>query len=225
LFHKPTMNPPKRFVVQDSWNEEEDQELHHHIGTIQGITVDRLSAAEILKLQPRLDTMIFCDSNLVQKLLGAHQSFVIDTYPRELEPLYKRSIRTLRLDQAQPELPYFVKLVGNNKDFMARVVRTKEEAVVCAAQVGDQLAYVCDTREFVSEHRIFLSPGGTVWGIQEYSEYMVGHRLRGGCKCAAVFSRGGDQENMHMILCLQLWMSVLHRKMSGASWSTTLRLH
>ena len=30
--------------------------------------------------------------------------------------------------------------------------------------------------EFVSEHRLFLSRG-VLWGMREYSEYMVGHRI------------------------------------------------
>ena len=36
--------------------------------------------------------------------------------------------------------------------------------------------YACEIRDFVCEHRLFLS-NGRLWGIRPYSEYMVAHRL------------------------------------------------
>merc|ERR1712130_414423 len=44
--------------------------------------------------------------------------------------------------------------------------------------------------DFVSEHRLFLSPG-RVWGVCDYSEYMVGHRLANAQHTAT----GQDQTN------------------------------
>ena len=163
----------KRFVVQDSWEEEDDVELREHLAA-SGVPTDYLPADEILSLQPEASTMVFADTGLVQRLLGGRG--VVDTYPAALQALYKRSIRRGRLDELCPELPYFVKKTGSDKSFTARVVRSVEEAQACANAVGEHVVYVCETRDFVSEHRLFLR-AGAVWGTAEYSEWMVGHRL------------------------------------------------
>ena len=115
-----------RYVVQDTWNDEDDQELREYLESVaaeknSGVVVDYLPEEKILQLQPRADTVLFVDSSLVQKLLqrveGEGKLEVTDTYPKEFETLYKRRINKTVLkndpndnDDDAVEYPYFVKL-------------------------------------------------------------------------------------------------------------------
>lgn len=167
------MSSVQRFVVQDTWDDEDDQELREYLAA-SDVPTEYLTANQICSLQPETATMVFADTALVQRLLGGRG--IVDTYPAALQPFYKRSIRRGLLDELRPELPYFVKMTGSDKSFVARVVRTAEEAIACANAAGSHEVYVSETRDFVSEHRLFIGPG-RVWGTAEYSEWMIGHRL------------------------------------------------
>jgi len=164
----------ERFVVQDSWDDDEDVELREHLAQ-SGVPVDELPEASIRTLRPHPSTMVFADTQLVQELLGGLG--VVDTYPACLQPLYRRDIRSGRLSELQPTLPFFCKATGSDKTFAARVVRTAEEESACASAAADRPVYVCSVVDFVSEHRLFLAPG-RVWGMAEYSEYIIGHRMQ-----------------------------------------------
>lgn len=134
-----------------------------------------LSAGEIAALRPSAATMLFADSSIVQTLLGGRG--VVDTYPAALRPLCKRNIQMGTLEELRPPLPFFAKMPGSDKAFAARVVRTPEEAAGCAVAAGGRTLYVSEVQDFVSEHRLFLSPG-RLWGLAEYSEWMIGHRMQ-----------------------------------------------
>ena len=43
-------------------------------------------------------------------------------------------------------------------------------------ETGPGNVHVCSVVDFVCEHRLFLAPG-RVWGMAEYSEYMIGHNV------------------------------------------------
>jgi len=163
-----------KFIVQDTWNEEEDQELLAFIQST-GAALEILPAAAILRAAVEAKTMIFADTGLIQRMLGA--GAVIDSYPDALAALFGRRIHQCTLaDSSMPRLPFFVKKMGSDKDFAARVVHTPQDAQQCALEAGGDTVHVCEYTDFVSEHRLFLSPG-RVWGMCDYSEWMVGNRL------------------------------------------------
>ena len=173
----------KSFVIQDSWNEEDDVELRDHVESLPDATVRYMSESDILATMSPLSSeiILFCDSHIVQKLLNRRKA-VVPSYPEELSQYYGREIRLQSLSELSGnELPYFVKLAGSDKTTMARVVRTRQEesALQSELEAGapeQPTVYVSSVVDFVSEWRLFLSPD-RLWGCQEYSEYMVGHRL------------------------------------------------
>jgi len=166
----------KRFIVQDSWDDEDDQDLRAHLAA-SGLPITFLPAAQISTCELDARTMIFADTSIVQQIVVSCNRGVVDTYPQELLPLFKRDVQIGRLSELHPQRPYFVKMTGSNKSFAARVVRTHEEAQDCASEAGDEPVYICEVRDFVSEHRLFCSPG-RLWGMAEYSEWMIGHRMQ-----------------------------------------------
>jgi len=184
-----------KYVVQDTWNEEEDQELREYLEVLAAAKIDNnhhqvtsnahflsyLTKEEILRLtQPNADTVLFVDSSLVQTLLQGHPIIsVIDTYPAVFDHLYKRRItKTILSSSDEIELPYFIKLQGSEKGFAARVVHTTADHNALMKVVGNDTlpVYLCEVVDFVAEFRLFLSPT-RVWAVCEYSEYMIGHRI------------------------------------------------
>jgi hypothetical protein len=104
---------------------------------------------------------------------------VVDTFPNQLKHLYKRTVSATTLrDATDCDLPYFVKLQGSNKDFVARVIRTPQEDEAVRIELGvDDPVYICEVVDFCNEFRLCIAPESTLWACCEYSEYMVGHRL------------------------------------------------
>ena len=162
-----------KFVVQSSWDEEEDQELLDFIQS-SGVELVIATADELVQFVPDTTCMIFADSSIIQERIGSDA--VVDTYPTELHPLLGRRVVRGRLCDLQPKRPFFVKKIGSDKGFVARVVRTPDEASQCVHEAGEDEVYVSECKDFVSEHRLFLSPN-KVWAVMDYSEWIVGHRL------------------------------------------------
>jgi hypothetical protein len=175
-----------KYVVQNTWDEDEDQELRDYLKGLaadngsqkSNVNLSYLTKEEILQLSPSPDTVMFVDSSLVQTLLQRKAINVIDTYPAVFGHLYKRRITKTTLSSAEKmDFPYFVKLQGSDKNFAARVVHTSADHNALLEAVGSNTpVYLCDVVDFVAEFRLFLSPG-RVWAVCEYSEYMIGHRL------------------------------------------------
>lgn len=167
------------FIVQDTWDDEDDIELLEYLRSLPQ-SVQRLSKDKILKLgnTPTPRTMIFCDSCIIQKLLNAPAHIIVPSYPSELARFYRRKISLSKLGQVPfVNSSYFVKLAGSDKTVPARVIHNEKDDLKLRSELSNEtLVYASDVVDFVSEWRLFLSPN-RLWGCQEYSEYMVGHRL------------------------------------------------
>ena len=167
------------FIVQDTWDEEDDIELLEYLHSLPQ-SVQRLSKDEILKLKknPTPRTMIFCDSYIIQKLLNAPDQVIVPSYPSELARFYGRKIILSKLGRVDSGIwPYFVKLAGSDKTTPARVIHSEKDDIELRSEISTEtIVYVSDLVDFVSEWRLFLSPD-KMWGCQEYSEYIMGHRL------------------------------------------------
>lgn len=180
--HRTIGSSNTKFVVQDTWNEEDDQELRDYLEE-QSNDLSYLSKEDILMLpQPSPDTVLFADSSLVQTILQTEnrKDVIIDSYPDAFQHLYKRKIIKTALAAASiaTDFPYFVKLQGSNKDFTARIVHSKEDHDGLVEEIGIHTpVYVCDVVDYVAEYRLFLTANDLV-AICEYSEYMIGHRLQ-----------------------------------------------
>jgi hypothetical protein len=160
----------KKFVVQDTWDEEDDQELLKYLRSKGLLKV--LPAESILQCIIESTTMIFADSSLIQCMLGPN--LIIDTYPEALKSLFGRRIEIGELSRLnETKFPVFVKRVGSDKNFAARVVHTLDEL---KSYDWDSPLYLCEVVDFVSEHRLFLSTG-KIWGSRDYSEWIIGHRM------------------------------------------------
>jgi len=159
-----------RFVIQSSWDEPEDEELHEFVrGT--GLPVQLAEEDELLAMTPADSTMIFADTSIIQQIVDP--SVVPDTYPDCFQQLYGRKIVKEILVAASSSPPFFVKPAAGHKAFDARLVRTLEEAQRVALKAKESEVYICEAVQFVSEHRVFLSPG-RIWGVREYSDEVLG---------------------------------------------------
>lgn len=159
-----------RFVIQSSWDEPEDEELHDFVRG-SGVPFALADEDELLAMSPTASTMVFADTSIIQQIVDA--SVVPDTYSECFNPLYGRKIVREPLVAASCSPPFFVKPAEGHKLFDARMVRTLEAAQRVEADAKGMAVYVCESVQFVSEHRIFLSPG-RIWGVREYSEEVLG---------------------------------------------------
>lgn len=168
----------KHYIIQDSWNEEDDQELREYLEQRDDVVVQYMAEKDILRQIPNKDKMIFADSSVVQHLLRNTGAGIVDSYPEVLNHLYKRRIlvTTLKSGDAIPPLPYFCKLQGSNKDIPARIVRTSDDHDRLLELIEDRPVYISDVVDFQCEFRLFCSPEKIV-AVREYSEFMIGHRL------------------------------------------------
>eukprot|EP01006_Ploeotia_vitrea_P003353 TRINITY_DN112477_c0_g1_i1.p1 TRINITY_DN112477_c0_g1~~TRINITY_DN112477_c0_g1_i1.p1 ORF type:complete len:245 (-),score=29.76 TRINITY_DN112477_c0_g1_i1:79-813(-) len=157
------------FVVQSSWDEEEDQELLDFVNK-SGLPVTIMDEDDIVQLKPNASQMIFADTSLIQKMIGS--TAVVDTYPDCFDALYCRRIEK-KSDITQEHLPFFVKPAGRHKAFEARVVRTAEDLETVKILADGEEVYVGDAVQFVCEYRLFLGTS-KIWGVQEYSDFVIG---------------------------------------------------
>lgn len=175
----------KHCIVQDTWDDEDDQELREYLEHLDGVNVRYMSEEDILQQVPNVDTMIFADSSVVQDLLLKHstnKTFIVESYPENMNHLYKRKILKTTMkksndDDCIPALPYFCKLQGSNKDVVASVVRTRDDHSMLSETLknDDEPVYICDVVDFQCEFRLFCSPENVV-AIREYTKYIMGHR-------------------------------------------------
>jgi len=145
------------YTVQETWNEEEDQDLREYLKTLPDATVEYKSAAAFLELQINDDLMLFADSSLEQQLLCAQRpiALIVESYPPCLDDLYKREIQRKPIATPNPTLPVFVKLQGSNKEFASRIIRTNDEWWTLIESNGTSHAYVCQVVDFDSICRSF----------------------------------------------------------------------
>lgn len=176
-----------RVVLQDTWDEPEDEELVEYV-TAQYPEQQRvvLAAEEIQDLTAASILAPFFDTSLVQSILArAGVAYDIpDCYPDSLCTLFRRNIQTMTAaacfglapESEQPILPFFVKPVGQAKTFGQRV-ETQEHVEELLAIIGDdvdQLVYKCALVTFECEFRLFIAEGKLV-GCQDASRDLLGH--------------------------------------------------
>lgn len=161
-----------KFIIQSSWDEPEDEELHEFIKA-SGIPFQIMDEENLMTMQPLPSVMPFADTSIIQHLVDSR--VVPDTYPDCFAPLYRRDISRGCLHDltALKQLPLFVKPAAGHKAFDARVVRSAKELEKMAEHAQSEPVYVCEVVEFVCEHRLFLGPG-RLWGTGEYSDQVLG---------------------------------------------------
>lgn len=159
-------------VIQDTWNEEEDQELLDYIEE-KGLYVKTLSAENILKEDLMNFAVLFADTKIVQQVLPEY--LAPNTYPICFKPYYRRSVKQMSFqDCLTVPKPFFVKPCGNDKEFDAMTVTADIDLEYLSSIIRDaqELVYVCNIVEFVNEHRMFIAEG-ELFAIQESSEYIL----------------------------------------------------
>lgn len=162
------------FVIQSTWDDEEDQELLAHVkASKKQLTI--LDEASIANISPATTRMVFADTLLIQRLFSELDCLIPDTYPPEYNPLFKRIIKKTALSALLPtDYPVFVKPTGNGKHFDGRVLKTIKDATLIDDH--DAELYACEVVQFVCEHRLFLGPN-KVYGVREYSDNVLDPRL------------------------------------------------
>eukprot|EP01001_Neometanema_parovale_P009870 NODE_6109_length_879_cov_54.403439_g5878_i0.p1 GENE.NODE_6109_length_879_cov_54.403439_g5878_i0~~NODE_6109_length_879_cov_54.403439_g5878_i0.p1 ORF type:complete len:263 (+),score=56.15 NODE_6109_length_879_cov_54.403439_g5878_i0:69-791(+) len=200
---------PAKFIVQDTWDEEDDQELLDFIKQ-SNVPLETLDEEQLLAVVPDPSVMVFADTAIIQAISKVP---VVDTYPECFQPLYHRNIRVTKLPVDLP-MPYFVKPCGNNKAYGARMVRDAGDAELALDAAQGEEVYVCDPVKFVSEHRLFLGLD-KVWGVGEYSEFVLEESTT---KSVPV-----PEEFIAEVVKLLPWLtSALPMRVSGALWRQTL---
>ena len=156
-------------IIQNTWNEEDDQELLEYLGK-EKPNYRVLDRESILKLNPLIIEVLFASTDIIQKILPNVE--VPNTYPDCFTSLYHRNIRKIKLQECvNLNFPFFVKPYDNNKSFMAIVVRNDNDLTYVMSQHVEYV-YISDVVEFTNEYRIFLQKG-KIWGIQESSDFIL----------------------------------------------------
>lgn len=155
-------------VIQDTWNDFDDQELIDYLITSPDITHQVQSHNDILANQ--LPDVLFADTCTVQQLVN----YTVPTYPSCFVDLYNRSIITVDSTMLQVETsPYFIKPFTNNKSFDAVVVKDKYDiAYIQENCTNNTTVYRSDYVKFVNEYRMFIEKN-SVFAMQESSSYVL----------------------------------------------------
>lgn len=169
----------KIIIVQDSWNEDDDQELHEYLKS-ECLDYKIMSDSNILELDPTSIAIPFCDTAITQKLLGKLKNYKeIDTYPVNLIKFLKRDIKVIKaLDMFSREITgdynYFVKPISNDKNFNGSLICSDLERDVVFDKIDDpnKEIYFCREVKFFNEYRIFVGDN-KVFGIVDCSDYLI----------------------------------------------------
>merc|ERR1712137_312473 len=90
-----------RYLLQDTWNEEEDQDLRQFLTQLQSTqqcSVDELSVDQIVQLDEsylRELECAFCDTRLIQSLIPDYNLPLC--YPNAYNHVYHRNIQTVQV--------------------------------------------------------------------------------------------------------------------------------
>lgn len=170
-------------IVQDTWTEEDDQELHEYLKK-SDIRYEAVDRETIKTLRPMDLEMIFCDTDLMQELLRSHHLYnEIETYPESLNKFYNRDIKKIQpkvlLDSSQYPYPYFIKPVSNDKSFNGTLISSEMERDFVMSQMKnhDDLIYYCHEIKPVNEYRIFVVDH-KMFGIVDCSDFLIDTPIR-----------------------------------------------
>eukprot|EP01083_Nonionella_stella_P205478 748215_1 len=160
-------------VIQDTWNEEEDQELLNYFQEM-NIIVKVLCATDILKQNPLNIDVLFADTAIVQQMIPPR--IVPDTYPLCFKDLYHRKIQKVQFGECLREKKhFFIKPCSNDKSFYATKV-IQDCDLKCLSDNDDMrpwdYVYCCELVQFVNEYRLFIC-NHTLFAMQESSHYIL----------------------------------------------------
>ena len=158
-------------IIQDTWTGDDDMELYQYMDE-NNIAYQSLSGDEILKLDANTLDLLFCDTQIYQKMVSNYVP--PDTYPVCFQKYYHRNIVKMKLsDCLHLEKPYFVKPATNNKVFNATIVKDEYDiAYLQSENSEDSDIYVSDVVNFVNEYRLFIL-NYELYGIVESSQYIL----------------------------------------------------
>ena len=163
-------------LVQNTWVEEDDQELLTYLKENQ-LEFKFSSKEAILALtkQDLQSTVLFCDSEVMLELYEKHGIAPLSTYPKAFNQLYKRPIETLTVKEclARP-MPFFVKPV-RQKAFGGMLIETEIEQAYLNTFDHTQNVYFCPKVVFLNEYRLFVQDFKLV-GMVNSSEYVLDTR-------------------------------------------------
>jgi len=92
---------------------------------------------------------------------------ITDTYSKEFELLFHRKIEIMTKTDLEKYMhfPYFMKPVGNTKEFDGQIIKSIEELnELLRDQNNNSQYYVCDVITFVSEYRLFVG-NNKIYGV------------------------------------------------------------
>jgi hypothetical protein len=167
-------------VVQDSWIEDDDDELHDYLKK-NDISYKMLGQDDIKKIDPKTVSIMFCDTSLTQSILNAYNVYnEIETYPESLKSFYKRDIKKiLPKELLTKKYNYFVKPISNNKSFNGTLVQSDFDREFVLSQIDDfnEPIYCCDEIKPVNEYRIFVVDY-KMFGAIDCTEYLIDEKDR-----------------------------------------------
>lgn len=173
----------KPIIVQDEWNDDDDQELHDYLKQNYS-DYKIMTKEEILELNPINFSCIFCDTKLTKKLLEKTSKYVeIETYPDSLKSFLKREIKIIKVNdlldkQNKIEYNYFIKPIKNEKDFNGSLITSDLERELVLEEIKDldEKIYFCKEEKFTNEYRLFILDG-KLFGMVDCSEFLIDEKL------------------------------------------------
>ena len=156
-------------VIQDTWTEEDDQELLEYCKKYNTII---LSKTDILKLNVNNIKVLFCATKIIQKLLTGY--IIPDTYEKCFFEFYKRNIELKTLNDCYNiKMPFFVKPSANDKSFNAMIINSKSDLKYLNSFMSlDNILYTSDIVKLKNEYRLFIGDK-KLYGIANSSEYVT----------------------------------------------------
>lgn len=160
-------------VIQNSWTEEDDIELIEYIQSAYPSQYKVMNEMEILSSSPDEMIGLFCDTDVVQRLLQTRYK-APDTYSKSFETLYNRKISKLSFAACYDHpKPFFIKPYDNNKAFYARIIERVSQLDSLKEELNDDdYVYVCDVVKFMNEYRVFMGPD-KVYGVVNSSKFVL----------------------------------------------------
>src|SRR3990167_2417055 len=158
-------------VVYSSWDDSDDEDLLEYVKNQNEIPSKIISEDEILKEDPKQIRVLFANTKTVQQLIPKYT--VPETYPTELNHLYRRNLRKMKFSDAinSPSLPFFIKPAKNDKQFQGMSIQNEYDVTYLKTFEADEV-YVCDFVKFVCEFRLFIGDN-MVHGMVESTDFIL----------------------------------------------------
>lgn len=163
-----------KVVVQDTWCEDDDYELHEYLKS-RNIDYQILSSEQIQQsIDPTTLDILFANTTVIQNILG-NRYYAPETYPSHFRIFYHRKIHksTIRNLIESPFESVFIKPSGNTKSFTGQVITDPKDLDNFDL---DEEIYVAERVNFVNEFRLFIGNSKLLY-IRESSDYILDHDI------------------------------------------------